>query len=234
MLLFNDDFKSSQMKNFRVRETYSEKEKYIRNILKEKGISSESVEIFLRIFKKEKTVELWAKNSKDTQFVYLKEYSICSLSGNFGPKRKQGDLQVPEGFYAINMFNPASNFYLSLGIDYPNKSDRILSRYKNPGGSIFIHGSCVTIGCIPITDDKIKELYILALESKNNGQEKIPVHIFPARLNETGFRELNNSFASDTGLIGFWRNLKEGFDYFEKFKRPPAVNVKKSGKYFFN
>jgi murein L,D-transpeptidase YafK len=32
----------------------------------------------------------------------------------------EGDYQVPEGFYYITEFNPASNYHLSLGINYPN------------------------------------------------------------------------------------------------------------------
>jgi len=43
-------------------------------------------------------------------------------SGKLGPKRQQGDMQIPEGFYHISGFNPASNFYLSLRINYPNPS----------------------------------------------------------------------------------------------------------------
>jgi murein L,D-transpeptidase YafK len=131
------------------------------------------------------------------------------------------------------MLNPASNFFLSLGINYPNKSDQILSPYKKLGGSIFIHGDCVTIGCIPITDDKIKELYIFTLEAKSNGQEKIQVHIFPTRLTDTGFLELSRTFKSDSNLVSFWRNLKEGFEYFEKNKKAPNVSVLRSGKYTF-
>lgn len=106
-------------------------------------------------------------------FRLIKDYQICSLSGELGPKRQQGDLQVPEGFYWIDRFNPASNFYLSLGINYPNQFDRILGKSGELGGDIFIHGGCVTIGCIPITDDKIKELYLIAVEAKSNGQDGV-------------------------------------------------------------
>jgi murein L,D-transpeptidase YafK len=233
LLPFKEDFKSLQLKNSRVKETYSEKEKEIKGILKEKEISIESLEMFIRIFKRERIVELWAKNKNDNQFIHLKDYAICAFSGVLGPKRKQGDCQVPEGFYIINMLNPASNFFLSLGINYPNKSDQILSPYKKLGGSIFIHGDCVTIGCIPITDDKIKELYIFTLEAKSNGQEKIQVHIFPTRLTNTGFLELSRTFKSDSNLVSFWRNLKEGFEYFEKNKKAPNVSVLRSGKYTF-
>ena len=83
-------------------------------------------------------------------------------SGTTGPKRLQGDFQVPEGFYHINEFNPNSNYHLSMGLNYPNSSDRILSDSLRPGGEIYIHGSCVSVGCIPLNDDEIEELYLIA------------------------------------------------------------------------
>ena len=54
-------------------------------------------------------------------------------SGTTGPKRAEGDYQVPEGFYYINEFNPNSKYHLSLGLNYPNASDKILSDSIDPG-----------------------------------------------------------------------------------------------------
>ncbi|MCP4750868.1 MAG: hypothetical protein GY866_08245 [Proteobacteria bacterium] len=76
----------------------------------------------------------------------MKEYPFSDYSGMLGPKRRQGDEQIPEGFYFIDRFNHRSAFYLSMGLDYPNDSDRRLSSFKYLGGDIFIHGSDVTIG----------------------------------------------------------------------------------------
>ena len=89
----------------------------------------------------------------------------------------QGDYQVPEGFYYINEFNPNSNYHLSLGLNYPNASDRILSDSLSPGGDIYIHGSCVSVGCIPVTDEQIEEIYIIASYAKASGQDYIPTHL---------------------------------------------------------
>src|SRR5690606_17823468 len=110
----------------------------------------------------------------------------------------------------INHFNPVSNFYLSLGVSYPNASDRILSDRAAPGGAIYVHGNCVTLGCIPITDDKIKELYVMAVEAKNNGQQKIPIHIYPRRLNDDGMRNLRSAYATQPNLIAFWEGNEIG------------------------
>ena len=49
---------------------------------------------------------------------------------------------------------PTASYYLSLGINYPNVSDKILSDSLRPGSAIYIHGSCVTVGCIPDNDDQ--------------------------------------------------------------------------------
>src|SRR5690606_40100008 len=143
---------------------------------------------------KEKIIEVWVKGHNTTTYQLLCRYDCCTTSGTLGPKRREGDLQIPEGVYHINHFNPQSNFHLSLGINYPNASDKILSDPSKPGGAIYIHGNCVTIGCIPITDDKIKELYIMAVEAKNSGQQKIPVYIFPSRLDPAGMAALKREY----------------------------------------
>ena len=149
---------------------------------------------------------------------WLSAEGICSKSGKIGPKRKQGDGQVPEGFYLIDRFNPASSFFLSLGINYPNLSDKKKSNATNLGGDIFIHGSCVTIGCLPMTDDKIKEIYLYAINAKNNGQQKIPFYIYPFRMTEEKFTKYKNKYSTKTELIDFWTNIKLGYDKFEKDK----------------
>lgn len=225
------DFKTEQLKNARVKTAYNEKEDRVRSLLKNKGIST--VHIFIQAFKKEQVVELWAKNNADIKFMKITQYDFCETSGELGPKRQQGDWQIPEGFYHIDRFNPWSSFYLSLGINYPNASDRVLGYRQNLGGDIFIHGDCVTIGCIPITDDNIKELYVFAVEAKDNGQDKIPVYIFPDRLTDENIQKLNEEHQTNNKLIGFWANLKEGYDYFESKKILPKVAVSNDGKYEF-
>ena len=186
----------------------------------------------MRAFKKEGNLELWAKNSQST-YSLVKAYAICSTSGILGPKRRFGDEQVPEGFYELDWFNPQSNFYLSLHVSYPNAADRILASRQNPGGDIFLHGNCVTIGCIPITDDGIKEIYWLAVLARNSGELHIPIEIFPARLTTAGLDLLASKHRDNPELVSFWMNLKDGFDFFEKNHRPPALSVDGSGRYVF-
>ena len=219
------------MKNERVKASYSDTWMSLRTELTMQGINKDNFEMYIRIFKEEQTVEVWLKSEHQTKYTLFKTFAICTPSGTLGPKRHEGDMQVPEGFYEISVFNPNSNYYLSLGIDYPNKSDKIIGK-TNLGGDIMIHGNCVTIGCIPITDDKIKQLYILAVEAKNGGQKTIPVHIFPSKLDAEGIKNLETNF-KDASLISFWKNLKTGYDYFENKKLLPVVSVDKEGKYLF-
>ena len=90
---------------------------------------------------------------------------------------------MPEGLYRVTTLNPWSRFHLSLRLDYPNAADRA----RNPGvpvsalgGEIFIHGDCVTIGCVPIGDEAIEEVYLAALETRSRGGE-VSVLVLPAR-----------------------------------------------------
>jgi len=227
----SDAFKERQLEYSRVREAYKDKETHMLSLLKQQKIDRNELNIYLRAFKSEQQIELWGKNTYDTTYSLIKTYEVCQSSGSLGPKRKQGDLQVPEGYYHIDRFNPYSNFHLSLGINYPNSSDRILGFKQKLGGDIFIHGACVTIGCLPITDDQIKELYIFCVEAKNNGQAKIPVTIFPAKLSDAEFKRLTDMFVSDADKIGLWTDLKKGYQIFNETKQLPSIGFLSSGRH---
>ena len=221
-------FKATQQKAARVKSAYSEKWEDLKSDLKKKGIK-ENFELFMRVFKEDKVVEVWLKSKEEKEFRLFKTYAICASSGELGPKRKKGDGQVPEGFYSIAVFNPYSSYHLSIGINYPNASDKIIGT-GNLGGDIMIHGSCVTIGCMPLTDTYIKEVYVLCVEAKNNGQQTIPVHIFPTKMDEKGMTFL---LETNPKQLDFWKNLQTGYNYFEQKKQLPKVTIDKKGKYLF-
>ncbi len=223
-------FKEEQMKFSRVKSAYQEKEINVKNYFIHKNLKYPGFQLFLRAFKKERRLEVWVKPSDAAKYILLTTYDFCAVSGELGPKRNEGDRQIPEGIYHINHFNPQSNFHLSLGINYPNASDKLLGG-KYPGSAIYIHGNCVTIGCIPITDDKIKELYILAVEARNGGQKTIPVHIFPSQLGETELHELTRTYPSDPELIEFWRNLQPVYAQFENNRTLKSVRIDTKGRY---
>lgn len=224
-----ENFKQQQLKHARVRVAISEKEAGVKELFAAKKLSYPPTKIFLRAFKLEEILELWVAESN--KFQLLKQYKICANSGVLGPKRREGDRQVPEGFYFIDVFNPVSNFYLSMRVNYPNQSDRILGGQGRLGGDIYIHGDCVTIGCIPLTDEGIKELYIIVVEAKSQVQQQIPVHIFPAKMTADKMAQLKHYAGDNPKLWEFWLNLKEGFDFFENQHRLPAIAVNREGKY---
>jgi murein L,D-transpeptidase YafK len=226
-------FLTQQRTYGRVRVAFTEKEKIVSDNLQQNGLVKDSVHILLIAFKAEKKLEIYAKKKSASIYRKIADYAVCSSSGKLGPKRQEGDGQVPEGFYHIDRFNPASNFYLSLGINYPNQSDRKKSRAQRLGGDIFIHGSCVTIGCLPMTDNFIKEIYLYAVFAKNNAQS-IPVYIFPFRMTDSNFDAYKQKYGADRELIAFWTNLKTGYDTFEKEKKALNVSVdRNTGDYVY-
>jgi len=177
--------------------------------LRARSLDSDRLEVLFRLLKTHRELEVWARNRNDGPFELLHAYPLAATSGTLGPKRRAGDGQVPEGFYEIDRFNPSSNYHLSLGLNYPTATERALGE-PDPGGDIFIHGGEVTIGCLPITDAGIEEVYLLAVLARAAGQKSIPVHIFP-------FPITDDELAKRAGSphLAYWRGLRRGYEYFE-------------------
>ena len=187
--------------------------------------------IYLRGFKHEAQLEIWARTQRQP-FRLLTTLPILKVPGLPGPKRKEGDRQVPEGFYAIDLFNPKSDYHLSMRVNYPNDSDRILSDKDEPGSDIYIHGSDGSIGCLPLGDPNIEKLFILALDTRKAGQRNIPVHIFPARMSGEAWDAFQKEQTADKAeLAEFWKTLKTGYDYFEQNHQVPKMLVGDDGVY---
>lgn len=223
-------FKAAQIKSPKVKDAYETKWPQLQEDLKALKINPELYEIYLRAFKLEKIVEVWLKNPGETKYKLFKTYDICASSGDLGPKRMEGDGQVPEGFYRIDLFNPKSDYYLSMRISYPNTSDITLKEGKNAGGAIMIHGNCVTIGCLPMTDDKIKELYVLCLEARNRNNP-IYFDIFPVKFTPENIKTLETNYPKNK--LAFWKSLKPAYDYFEEHHWLHKVNIDSKGHYFY-
>ncbi|HTY08754.1 MAG TPA: L,D-transpeptidase family protein [Candidatus Edwardsbacteria bacterium] len=226
-------FKQQQLRYVHVQAAYRDKETAVKALFAKKGILFPPQRALVRVLKREQQVELWAAAKAGDEMTLIASYDICASSGGLGPKRQRGDGQVPEGFYHINHFNPESSFYLSLGVSYPNAADKIRAGAQDPGGAIYIHGNCVTIGCMPITDDKIKELYVALLETSANGGREIPVMIFPAKLDSAGCAALQREYKGQTDLLAFWSNLRQGYELFERYHTPPKVSNDRKGVYAF-
>ncbi len=225
----NASFLDEQLLYSRVRDAYKFKKDTIVSQLKEMNLITSNFQVLVKAYKYEERVRVFVKSKTEKKWRLYQDIQICSNSGTLGPKRMQGDMQVPEGYYTINHFNPYSNFHLSLGISYPNKSDRLKSTAKDKGGAIYMHGNCVTIGCIPITDEPIKEIYILCVMAKSAGQVNIPIHIFPFDYSEIKMQVAKEKYPEH---IVFWENLFEAEKRFQEDSIQVPVSVNEKGDYF--
>jgi len=159
----------------------------IRKCFDNKNINYPPEKCDILAFKKEEVLEVWAGSDSSKQLI--KSYKFTAFSGTLGPKLREGDLQIPEGEYKIAYLNPESKYHLSICLNYPNEFDLAMAGKDgrtNPGSDICIHGKNVTIGCIPIGDKAIEEVYNL-VESVD--REKVRVLIFPNDAREGGHFE---------------------------------------------
>lgn len=226
-------FRNFQFSFTRVSQAWMKYNDSLKKEFSARGLSYPPRDIYVRSFKSNNEMELWARDSDTARYRLVKTYRVCALSGILGPKRVEGDRQVPEGLYFIDDFNPKSEYYLSLLISYPNYSDLVLGHKQKPGGDIYIHGGCVTVGCLPLTDAFIQEFYVLCLNAKINGQNYIPVHIFPTRFDRVGLNFLGKTYSHDLEKQKFWVNLKAGYDYFEAHHKLLPVMYAQDGRYVF-
>jgi murein L,D-transpeptidase YafK len=191
------------------------------------GLSYPASSIFFRVHKMEREFELWARNDNQEPYRLVQIYPILGASGQLGPKRREGDRQVPEGFYQIDRFNPKSEFHLSLRINYPNAADQKKSDPAAPGSDIYIHGGQRSAGCLAMGDDAIEEIYVMA-------QDAIPpvfISIFPARMLDSGWLDWAN-FSTDQ--IDFWNTLRLGYRFFSEHRQLPAITIDEGGNYLSN
>ncbi|BCU78670.1 hypothetical protein llg_33850 [Luteolibacter sp. LG18] len=175
--------------------------------------------VFIRIFKEERLLELWIRKRETRKYEFFRSWPVAAMSGELGPKLKEGDGQAPEGFYVVTpeRMKPDSQFHLAFNIGFPNAYDEAHGR---TGTFLMVHGNAVSIGCFAMTDPKIEEIYTLCADALAHGQPFIRVHSFP-------FRMTTERMAAAAGepWEEFWKNLKEGYDRFETDRVPPNVRV---------
>lgn len=203
----------------------------LKSALSDKGLDY-GAPIFLRIIKSgdgadgDGYLEAFVEDAVG-HFSLFKRWDICNWSGALGPKLRQGDGQSPEGFYFVtpSRLNPYSSYHLSFNLGYPNTYDRAHGR---TGDFLMVHGKCVSIGCYAMTDQGIEEIYTLMNAALEGGQPFVRVHIFPFAMtdeNMTRFQSNHNA--------AFWKNLKTGWDHFERDRFPPNVETRDK-VYIFN
>ena len=192
------------------------------------GLFRKGAPVFVRIFKQEGELELWMKNGDS--YSLARTFHVCKWSGKLGPKLQRADYQSPEGFYSVSarQLNPHSAYHLAFDIGYPNAYDR---RHGATGNAIMVHGDCKSVGCFAMTNRGIEEIYGYVHTALAAGQREVPVHIFPFRMTEAAIaRESSGPILAFLGdgaphrdWSPFWRNLKEGYDQFERTHVPPVA-----------
>ncbi|HJQ67798.1 MAG TPA: L,D-transpeptidase family protein [Blastocatellia bacterium] len=134
------------------------------------------------VFKSQRKLELYSNDE------IVRAYRVGLGTSPVGDKVRQGDRRTPEGQFYVCVKNPRSQFYLSLGLSYPNEEDaerglrdglinrarhnQIISAIRNRrtppqntalGGEIYIHGHGSkddwTWGCVALDNADIKELF---------------------------------------------------------------------------
>jgi murein L,D-transpeptidase YafK len=130
----------------------------------------------IRVYKSERRMDLL-----DAKGNPLRSYQVSLGKNPVGHKARAGDGRTPEGKYFIDARNDKSNFFLSLRLSYPSRSDRTRAKKDgvSPGGDIFIHGlpngkswmfwkynkkRDWTNGCIAVDNDEIKEIWNLVAD----------------------------------------------------------------------
>ena len=143
-------------------------------------LACQPVKLVIIALKSEKLLELWGQDTNGKPF-FIKSYPILAASGTAGPKLREGDRQVPEGFYAIESLHPNSHFYLALKIAYPSQEDIKIALAekrdtKQLGSNIMLHGRGGSVGCISVENQAVEEIFYLAGKL---GKENISLLIMP-------------------------------------------------------
>lgn len=184
----------------RVEEHGSQARRRLLPCFKKAGVTYPPDRIVLVGLKDESVLEAWAC-SENNDLRHIRDFDILGQSGQAGPKLLEGDRQVPEGIYKIELLNPNSKYHLSLRIDYPNDFDReraIIDGRDNLGGEIMIHGSDVSVGCLPIGDEGIEDMFVMAAET---GIENITVILSPIDFRKRDMGEMQRDLPEWTDIL---------------------------------
>lgn len=185
--------------------------------------------VFIRIFKQTDKnpqfgeLEVWGQKTNSKEYSLVQSYQICYYSGGLGSKHKQGDGKTPEGCYSITAqsLNQYSTFHRSCNIGYPNVYERSCGY---TGSAIMIHGNCVSIGCIAMTDERIEPIWTTLVAALHSGHKTINIHIFPFPLTQENLEAHQSHKDYST-----WKTLQQIYLAFETNHIPPTVKTGKSG-----
>jgi len=215
--------------------------------LQDNDLPFTGLELFIQVFKREEEVHVFARRAdRDLPFVRLKVFPVTGSPFTYpfdgdpemaGPKTVEGDGKVPEGCYRLVWQNEWSDFYLGYLLSYPHDGDRIRRDYwraeSRSGGAIVLHGSTATIGCIPIGNAGIEELFLLLNKNGRANQGYATIHIFPCRFGVPENERILRCYGSvRPELVPFWESLRPIYRYFEQNRRIPSVGFDDTMGYY--
>jgi murein L,D-transpeptidase YafK len=217
---------SNEEKMDRVAIAYQNHEMALRKKCTELGLSWGS-EVAIVVYKYEMLAEIYLL-SNSQHWTLFEQLNICAASGGPGRKLKEGDRQVPEGFYEVTVFNPRSKFHLSLGINYPNEADLVVANAEHPGGEIYIHGGCLSVGCCALTNQGVEPLYVLCDAARQAQKPQPKVLILPCRFSQTTMDWSSVEWAQ---WQSFWTGLQQGYHWFIFNQKWPKMRIDEYGNY---
>ena len=180
--------------------------------------------MLLRVFKQEREVEVWVQPEDQQTFVLFRIFPICFYSGKLGPKVKEGDMQSPEGFYFVGpaQMRAKSQYHRAIDFAFPNDYD---AAQGYTGTELLIHGNCVSSGCYAMTDPFVEQLYELGSATAATAAQGFWIHAFPFHMTAEAL-----AGQQDSPWLGFWQQLKAGYDAFETSRIPSHIRVE-GGRY---
>lgn len=223
----NQTFIENQKKYQQVAEAIHDKQSTVEVILSANNLAIDNFELYIRIFKKERQLELWGKSIKEKKWQLLNIYNLCIQVPNLGPRLNKID-ELPEGIYYVENFEPQSGLYLAIKINYPNTIDNYYIKNNTSMPSVHICGQCFSSGNFGVGESNIKEIYLFTIYATSNGQSRIPVHIFPCRMNETNYNLL---IQNEKKYENFWKGLSAIYSFFENNKIIPDIILNSDGTY---
>jgi|GEM_PF-4988564 len=175
--------------------------------------------VHVRIYKESRELEVHLLRAG--RYSRFRTFRICALSGELGPKLREGDLQAPEGVYRItpDRMHPRSEYHLAFNLGFPNARDRAIGA---TGSNIMIHGGCASEGCFAMTDYYMEQLWVLVEAAFENGQDAVEVHVFPFRMTAENLGRHENS-----PHRGFWAMLEPLDRYFDTHGFSPIIDIER-------
>jgi len=209
-------------------------------LVQKKSFNYRDIDILFVAYKSELEFQVWAKKKYiNSAYTLIASFPITdSTVAKLGPKSKFGDSLTPEGIYSVTFYSSFrwSDFYLAFRISYPNKLDYARRLYWNiggkPGGDINIHGCCISIGCIPLGNPVIEEVFLLTRTNQINGSD-ISIMIFPFKFDNRAARNRQYGYyGNKTNLIEFWNSLEECHKYFKTYNKIPEFSLNQNTGYY--